>query len=73
MSIKIKISKKPVDYDKAIRYLEKKVKSLHSKKTDELLWILRAACKGFDVPDNCKEICGIEKVNQHAKRYCLYS
>ena len=41
MSIKIKISKKPIDYDKAIRYLEKKVKSLHSKKTDELLWILR--------------------------------
>ena len=26
MSIKIKISKKPIDYDKAIRYLEKKVK-----------------------------------------------
>ena len=40
MSIKIKISKKPVDYDKAIRYLEKKVKSLHSQKTEELLWIL---------------------------------
>ena len=40
MSIKIKISKKPIDYDKAIGYLEKKVKSLHSKKTDELLWIL---------------------------------
>ena len=41
MSIKIKISKKPIDYDKAIRYLEKKVKSLHSQKTEELLWILR--------------------------------
>ena len=40
MSIKIKISKKPIDYDKAIRYLEKKVKSLHSQKTDEFLWIL---------------------------------
>ena len=40
MSIKIKISKKPIDYDKAIRYLEKKVKSLHSQKTEELLWIL---------------------------------
>ena len=35
--MEIKISKKPIDYDKAIRYLEKKVKSLHSKKTDELL------------------------------------
>ena len=40
MSIKIKISKKPIDYDKAIHYLEKKVKSLHSGKTEELLWIL---------------------------------
>ena len=25
MSIKIKISKKPIDYDKAIRYLEKRL------------------------------------------------
>ena len=40
MSIKIKISKKPIDYDKAISFLEKKVRSLHSKQTDELLWIL---------------------------------
>ena len=40
MNIKIKISKKPIDYDKAIRYLERKVKSLHSQKTEELLWIL---------------------------------
>ena len=39
MSIKIKISKKPIDYDKAIRYLEKKVKSLHSQK--------RKSCYGY--------------------------
>ncbi len=40
MSIKIKISRKPVEYDKAVRYLEKKVQSFHTKKKDELLWIL---------------------------------
>ena len=40
MSIKIKISRKPVEYDKAIRYLEKKIQSFHTKKKDELLWIL---------------------------------
>ena len=40
MSIKIKISKKPIEYDKAINYLEKRVKSLHSQNGDELLWIL---------------------------------
>ena len=27
----------------------------------ELLWMLRAACKGVEIPDNCKEICGIDK------------
>jgi len=40
MSIKIKISRKPVEYDKAISYLEKKVQSLNSQNKDELLWIL---------------------------------
>ena len=40
MSIKIKISRKPIDYNKAISYLEKKVQSLHNQKTDEFLWIL---------------------------------
>ncbi len=40
MSIKIKISRKPVEYDKAVRYLEKKIQSFHTKKKDELLWIL---------------------------------
>ena len=27
----------------------------------ELLWMLRAACKGFEIPEDCKEICGLEK------------
>ena len=40
MSIKIKISRKPVEYDKAISYLEKKVRLLNGQKEDELLWIL---------------------------------
>ena len=40
MSIKIKISRKPVEYDKAISYLEKKVQSLNGQKENELLWIL---------------------------------
>ncbi len=40
MSIKIKISRKPVEYNKAISYLEKKVQSLNGQKEDELLWIL---------------------------------
>ena len=40
MRIKIKISRKPVEYDKAIRYLEKKVRLLNGQKKDELLWIL---------------------------------
>ena len=40
MSIEIKISKKPIEYNKAINYLEKRVKSLQENNGDELLWIL---------------------------------
>ena len=39
MNIKIKISRKPVEYTKAINYLEKRVKSLQKQTNDELLWI----------------------------------
>ena len=27
----------------------------------ELLWMLRAACKGVEIPENSKEICGVDK------------
>ena len=40
MSIEIKISKKPIEYNKAINYLEKRVKSVQENNEDELLWIL---------------------------------
>ncbi len=40
MTIEIKISRKPIKYDRAIDYLEKKVISLNSKKGNQLLWIL---------------------------------
>ena len=40
MSIEIKISKKPIEYNKAINYLEKRVKSIQENNGDELLWIL---------------------------------
>ena len=39
MKIKIKISRKPVEYSKAIKYLEKRVKSIQKQKEEELLWI----------------------------------
>ena len=39
MNIKIKISRKPVEYSKAINYLEKRVKYIQKQKNDELLWI----------------------------------
>ena len=40
MTIQIKISRKPIKYDRAMDYLEKKVISLNLKKGNELLWIL---------------------------------
>ena len=40
MSIEIKISKKPVEYVKAVSFLEKRMLELKDKKQSELIWIL---------------------------------
>ena len=40
MNIEIKISKKPIEYVKAIKYLEKRLEKLKEKKAKELIWIL---------------------------------
>ena len=40
MSIEIKISKKPVEYTKAIKFLEKRLIKLKNNKATELVWIL---------------------------------
>lgn len=40
MMIDIKISRKPVDYSKAMRYLETRVNDVKKNKGNELIWIL---------------------------------
>ena len=40
MNIEIKISKKPIDYQSAINFLEKRVQDICNHKAKELLWIL---------------------------------
>ena len=40
MNIEIKISKKPVEYDKAIKYLEARLDKIKEGKAKELIWIL---------------------------------
>ena len=40
MNIEIKISKKPVDYQKAIEELEQRTLQVHRKEKSELIWIL---------------------------------
>ncbi len=40
MTIEIKISKKPVEYNKAIKYLEKRLDRVINKKSKELIWVL---------------------------------
>tara|TARA_B100002051_G_scaffold267075_1_gene295049 strand:- start:2571 stop:3191 length:621 start_codon:yes stop_codon:yes gene_type:complete len=40
MNIEIKISKKPVEYTKAIKFLEKRLINLKKQKASELVWIL---------------------------------
>ncbi len=40
MKIEIKKSKKPIEYETAIRFLEKRVDKIHKNKDKELIWIL---------------------------------
>ncbi|RZO51078.1 MAG: lipoyl(octanoyl) transferase LipB [Candidatus Pelagibacterales bacterium] len=40
MNIEIKISKKPIEYDKAIKYLEARLNKIKEGKAKELIWIL---------------------------------
>ena len=40
MNIEIKKSLKPVNYNKAIKFLEKRLLGIHQNKSNELLWIL---------------------------------
>ena len=40
MKLEIKISKKPVEYKKAIRLLEERVIKIQNKESNNLLWIL---------------------------------
>ena len=40
MTIEIKISKKPVEYNKAINFLEKRLAEVINKKSKELIWLL---------------------------------
>tara|TARA_Y100000590_G_scaffold452032_1_gene594451 strand:+ start:576 stop:1196 length:621 start_codon:yes stop_codon:yes gene_type:complete len=40
MNIEIKISKKPVEYQKAIKFLEDRLKEVKDQKKDELIWLL---------------------------------
>ena len=40
MKLEIKISKKPVEYKKAIKFLEERVIKIQNKESSNLLWIL---------------------------------
>ena len=40
MSLEIKKSKKPIKYDEALSFMEKRLLNLHQNKADELIWIL---------------------------------
>ena len=40
MKLEIKISKKPVEYQDAIKFLEERIVKIQNKKSSNLLWIL---------------------------------
>ena len=64
MSIEIKISKKPVEYTKAITFLEKRLIKLKNNKATELVWILEhpkiytggISYKNYDILDKSIKI-----------------
>ena len=41
MNIEIKKSKKPIKYEDAIRFMEKRLLEVHKKKSGELIWLLK--------------------------------
>ena len=40
MTIEIKKSKKPVKYERAVKFMEKRLLDIHEKKFKELIWTL---------------------------------
>ena len=72
MKIEIKKSKKPIEYNKAINFLEKRLIKVNEKKLSELIWILEhpntyTAGTGYDENDILDKSIKIIKTNRGGK------
>ena len=72
MKIEIKKSKKPVEYDKAIGFLEKRMTQVSENKLSELIWILEhsnvyTAGTGYDEKDILDKSINVIKTNRGGK------
>ncbi len=72
MTIEIKISKKPVEYNKAVNFLEKRLAEVVNKKSSELIWLLEhpstyTAGKGYKINEIINNKINIIKTNRGGK------
>ena len=72
MKIEIKKSKKPVEYDKAIGFLEKRMTQVSENKLSELIWVLEhtniyTAGTGYDEKDILDKSINVIKTNRGGK------
>ena len=75
MNIEIKISKKPIEYSKAIKYLEARLEKIKEKKAKEIIWLLEhnkvyTAGTGFIDNDVIDKSIKIIKTNRGGKITC---
>ena len=72
MNIEIKISKKPVNYEKAIKYMEKRLNDILFKNAKDLIWILEhtdiyTAGTSFNEDDILDKSIKVKKTNRGGK------
>ena len=72
MNIEIKISKKPVNYEKAIKYMEKRLNDILFKNARDLIWILQhndiyTAGTSFNEDDILDKSIKVKKTNRGGK------
>ena len=72
MTIEIKISKKPVEYNKAVNFLEKRLAEVVNKKSSELIWLLEhpstyTAGKRYKINEIINNKINIIKTNRGGK------
>ena len=72
MNIEIKKSKKPIKYEKAIKFMEERLENINKNKSEELIWILKhddiyTACTSFQEREILDKSIKVIKTNRGGK------